>query len=69
MDALIDDVRNQFITDKQLAIIRKVHKKYVNDALFLFVAHDVAPLTMSTRVKGFVEPQNWFVDFSDVSID
>lgn len=34
MDALIDDVRNQFITDKQLVIIGKVHKKYVNDALF-----------------------------------
>ena len=69
MDALIDDVRNEFSADKQLAIIRKVHEKYVNDALFLFVAHDVAPLTMSTRVKGFVQPQNWFVDFSDVSID
>jgi peptide/nickel transport system substrate-binding protein len=46
-----------------------MHEKYVNDALFLFVAHDVAPRAMSPKVKGFVQPQNWFVDFSSISMD
>jgi len=52
-----------------LAIIRKMHEKYVNDALFLFVAHDVAPRAMSRKVKGFVQPQNWYVDFSTISME
>ena len=69
MDALIDGVRNEFSADKQLVIIRKLHEKYVNDALFLFVAHDVAPRAMSAKVKGFVQPQNWFVDFSSISME
>ena len=69
MDALFDGIRNEFSADKQLAIIRKVHEKYVNEALFLFVAHDVAPRALSPKVKGFVQPQNWYVDLTSVSMD
>jgi len=37
--------------------------------LFLFVAHDVAPRALAPEVKGFVAPQNWFVDLTSVSIE
>ena len=40
----------------------------VDDAAFLYVAHDVAPRAMSPKVKGFVQPKSWFVDFSPVSM-
>lgn len=69
MDKLFDGVRTEFDTKAQLALIQKAHEKYVNDALFLFVAHDVAPRAMSRKVKGFVQPQNWFLDFSSISMD
>jgi peptide/nickel transport system substrate-binding protein len=69
MDALFDGVRTEFDTKAQLALIQKAHEKYVNDALFLFVAHDVAPRAMSRKVKGFVPAQNWFLDFSTLSMD
>jgi ABC-type transport system substrate-binding protein len=69
MDALIDGVRNEFNPDKQVDLLRKIHEKYVNEALFLFVAHDVAPRAMSPKVKGFVQPQNWFVDFSGITLE
>lgn len=69
MDGLIDGVRTEFDPDKQLALIRAIHEKYVNEALFLFVAHDVAPRAMSAKVKGFVQPQNWFVDLTTVSVE
>ena len=69
MDKLFDGVRTEFDTRAQLALIQKAHEKYVNDALFLFVAHDVAPRAMSRKVKGFVQPQNWFLDFSSISMD
>ena len=49
--------------------VLQMYAKYVNDALFLFVAHDVAPRAMSAKVKGFVQPQNWFVDFSSISME
>jgi len=69
MDKLFDGVRTEFDTKAQLALIQKAHEKYVNDALFLFVAHDVAPRAMSKKVKGFVPAQNWFLDFSSISMD
>lgn len=69
MDKLFDGVRTEFDTKAQLAFIQKAHEKYVNDALFLFVAHDVAPRAMSKKVKGFVPAQNWFLDFSTISMD
>ena len=69
MDKLFDGVRTEFDTRAQLTLIQKAHEKYVNDALFLFVAHDVAPRAMSRKVKGFVQPQNWFLDFSSISMD
>jgi len=69
MDKFFDGVRTEFDTRAQLALIQKAHEKYVNDALFLFVAHDVAPRAMTRKVKGFVQPQNWFLDFSSISMD
>ncbi len=31
---------------------------------FLMVTHDVNPRAMTAKVKGFVQAQNWFQDFS-----
>jgi peptide/nickel transport system substrate-binding protein len=69
MDKIFDGIRTEFDARAQLALIQKAHEKYVNDALFLFVAHDVAPRVMSKKVKGFVPAQNWFLDFSTISMD
>lgn len=69
MDAIFDGVRTEFDTRAQLGMIQKAHERFVDEALFLFVAHDVAPRGMSKKVKGFVQPQNWFLDFSTISME
>jgi hypothetical protein len=48
--------------------LKKVHEKIVDDALFLFVTHDVAPRALSPKVTGFVQAQNWFQDFSPITM-
>ena len=50
-------------------MLQKVHEKYVDEALFLMVTHDVNPRAMSPKVKGFVQAQNWFQDFSPITMD
>ena len=50
------------------AALAELHAASVDDATFLYVAHDVGPRAMSSKVKGFVQPKSWFVDFSLVSI-
>jgi len=69
MDALIDQVRNEFDPEKQVKVIQTMHEKFVDEALFLFVAHDVAPRAMTSKVKGFVHPQNWFADLTSVAVE
>ncbi len=68
MDKLFDEVRNTFDAAAQTKIMQKIHEKYVDDAIFLMVTHDVAPRAMTTKVKGFVQAQNWFQDFSPITI-
>ena len=68
MDKLLADAQNAFDPDEQTKILQKVHEKYVNDALFLMVAHDVNPRALSPKVKGFVQAQNWFQNFSSITM-
>jgi peptide/nickel transport system substrate-binding protein len=68
MDKLFDQVRNTFDKFEQTKVLEKVHEKYVDDALFIMITHDVNPRAMSPKVKGFVQAQNWFQDFSKITI-
>jgi peptide/nickel transport system substrate-binding protein len=68
MDKLLEQVRNTFDKAAQTAILQTIHEKYVDEALFLMVTHDVNPRAMSAKVKGFVQAQNWFQDFSPIAI-
>ncbi len=66
MDKLFAAIRSDFNPVTQEAAIRRAHEKIVDDALFLFVAHDVNPRALSPKVKGFVQAQNWFQDLTPV---
>lgn len=68
MDKLFDQVRNTFDAKEQDKVMEKVHEKYVNEALFLMVTHDVNARAMSGKVKNFVQAQNWFQDFSPITM-
>jgi peptide/nickel transport system substrate-binding protein len=69
MDRLLDQVRNSFNEAEQIKLLQKIHEKYVDEALFLMVTHDVNPRAMTPKVQGFVQAQNWFQDFSPVSME
>ncbi len=68
MDKLFDQIRTTFDPAEQTKVMQKIHEKYVDEALFLMVTHDVNPRAMSPRVKGFIQAQNWFQDFSPITM-
>jgi peptide/nickel transport system substrate-binding protein len=68
MDKLFEEVRNTFDPVAQTEVLKKIHEKYVNEALFLMVTHDVNPRAMSGKVQGFVQAKNWFQDFSPITM-
>jgi ABC-type transport system substrate-binding protein len=68
-DELVAEARNSFdpaARDKALAAL---HEASVDDAAFLWVAHDVGPRALSPKIKNFVQPKSWFVDFSTMTIN
>jgi len=68
MDKLIVQARTTFDAAEQDKVLQKIHEKIVDEALFLFVAHDVNPRAMSSKVTGFVQAQNWYQDFSPITM-
>src|ERR1700760_2208143 len=60
--------RQTFDPDARDKALADLHAASVDDADFLYVAHDVGPRAMSPKIKGFVQPKSWFVDFSPVSM-
>jgi peptide/nickel transport system substrate-binding protein len=67
-DELVKKARQTFDPAKRDEALAELHAASVDDADFLYVAHDVAPRALSPKIKGFVQPKSWFVDFSTVTM-
>ena len=50
------------------ALIAQAHTVIVDEAAWLFVVHDLNPRALSPKVKGFVQAQSWYQDFTQVTV-
>jgi ABC-type transport system substrate-binding protein len=69
IDKLVTDARTAFEGKERDAALAKLHARIVEEAPFLWVAHDVGPRAMTTKVKGVVQPKSWFIDIAPMSLD
>ncbi len=67
-DELVKKARTTFTDTERDEVLAELNAASIDDAAFLYVAHDVGPRALSPKIKGFVQPKSWFVDFSPVSI-
>jgi peptide/nickel transport system substrate-binding protein len=67
-DELVTKARQTFDPAERDKALAELHAASVDDAAFLYVAHDVAPRALSPKIKNFVQPKSWFVDFSPVTM-
>ena len=68
-DKLAAAVRVAFDPAERDKALAALHERSVDEAAFLFVAHDVGPRAMTPKIKGFVQPKSWFVDFSTMTMN
>ncbi|TVQ36148.1 MAG: ABC transporter substrate-binding protein, partial [Geminicoccaceae bacterium] len=68
-DALVANARTAFDDAERDAALARLHKRIVEEAPFLWVAHDVGPRAMSTRVGNVVQPRSWFIDIAPMTLD
>ncbi len=67
-DKLIADARTTFEDKARDAALARLHARIVEEAPFVWIAHDVGPRAMSKRVTGVVQPRSWFIDIATMSM-
>jgi peptide/nickel transport system substrate-binding protein len=66
VDRLISEAQNTFDPAKQDSLTARVHEKVVDDAVLIWVVHDVNPHALSPKIKSDVQAQHWFQDLSTI---
>ena len=69
MDKLLKGASAAFDPKERDKWLAKVHTKEVNEALFVWAVHDVAPRAINPKVKGYRQARNWFQSLTSVYID
>jgi ABC-type transport system substrate-binding protein len=65
----VKQIYGEFDAAKRIALLTKLSEKINEDALLIFVAHDLNPRALSPKVHSFVQAQSWFQDLSPVSLE
>ena len=68
-DRLVATARQTFDATARDKALAALHERSVDEAAFLWVAHDVGPRALSPKIKNFVQPKSWFVDFSTMTMN
>jgi len=68
-DKLIADARTSFDDKARDAALARLHARIVEEAPFVWIAHDVGPRAMSAKVKNVVQPKSWFIDIAPMTMD
>lgn len=69
IDKLVADARTSFDEKSRDAALAKLHAHIVDDAPFVWIAHDVGPRALSARIKNVVQPKSWFIDIATMTMD
>jgi len=68
-DKLIADARTSFDDKQRDAALARLHARIVEEAPFVWIAHDVGPRAMSAKVKNVVQPKSWFIDIAPMTME
>ncbi len=68
VDKLGDEALAEFDTPKRDALLTKMHELLVEDALDIYIVHDLNPRALSPKLKGFVQAQSWFQDLTPIVV-
>ncbi len=68
MEELVRAARTAFDPTARDRALARLHKRIVEEAPFLWVAHDVGPRMLSPKLKNVVQPRSWFIDLAPIDI-
>jgi len=67
-ETLIGQITSTFDPAKQLDLLKALNERMNDQAVMVWVAHDVNPRALSPKLKGFVQAQSWFQDMTQITV-
>jgi ABC-type transport system substrate-binding protein len=67
-DELAKAAKNAFVEAEQNKILGELHTYLVDQAMWIWMVHDLNPRALSPKVKGFVQAQSWIQDLTTVDM-
>ena len=67
-DALVKTAQTTFDPVDQDKALAAIHTRAVDDALFVWICHDVNPRGLGAKVKPFRPANSWYVDLTAVEV-
>jgi peptide/nickel transport system substrate-binding protein len=67
-DAIAARAKVEFDPHAQDALLAQLHARIVDQAMWIWVVHDLNPRALGPKVQGYVEAQSWFQDLTPVHV-
>jgi ABC-type transport system substrate-binding protein len=67
-ETLIAQINSEFDPVKRNAMLEKLNERMNDQAVMIWVAHDVNPRALSPKLHGFVQAQSWLQDLTPITV-
>ncbi len=68
VDRLVDAVAAEFDVQKRSVLLTKLHETMNEDAVMIWVAHDLNPRALAPSLRGFKQAQSWYQDLTPITV-
>jgi peptide/nickel transport system substrate-binding protein len=68
VDRLVDAIFAEFDTQKRDALLARLHEKMNEDAVMIWVVHDLNPRALAANLHGFIQAQSWYQDLTPITV-
>jgi len=68
-DKLCQQAKTTFDPVEQDKVLAQLHSRIVDQAMWVWVVHDLNPRALGPKVKGYVEARSWFQDLTPVYVE
>ena len=68
VDSLVQQISLAFDPKQQNDLLTRLNEKMNEQAVMIWVVHDLNPRALSPKVHGFVQAQSWFQDLTPITV-
>ena len=68
VEDLVAKISAEFDAEKRNDLLEQLNERMNDQAVMIWVAHDVNPRALSPKLHGFVQAQSWFQDLTRITV-